>query len=87
MSDLVECRLFIKHSASFDKIIEINNTGLTLKDLQTYLGSETAIIEDSESCCECARVTLVRAGVLNPPGIGFGISVLFPTFFFFSILT
>lgn len=48
MPDLVECLLLTKHSTSFDKIIEINNTGLTLKELPSNLGSETAIIEDSE---------------------------------------
>lgn len=48
MPDLVECLLLTKHSTSSDKIIEINDTGLTLKELPTNLGSETAVIEDSE---------------------------------------
>lgn len=55
---LAECLLFTKHRSSFQKI-EMNNTSLTLEDLQDDLGSESAVTEDSGSCHECARVKVV----------------------------
>ena len=73
MAGLAERLLFTKHSASCNRFIEINNMDLILKDLPTSLGSQIAIIGDSERCMWGLQIT----GKLSLiPGIGFGISIL-----------